>query len=260
MPLTLLAKTETCDIYIHGYGQVPNSFKEMPLNVQWDSQLELEDAAPSLGSAILERIGECEKIPVVLKAHGYAAAVVHYILGLGRRFANTFPEHDYVKVFQQVTSVNSYGGAFHGTPLMDYICAKGDNLVIREVMGENCLLSMTTSLLHHSSATVTSPGVPIFLIYSTDQSDYEGITGEVIARHGLSWEDYQLSGRRNQNDSIIPQFSSLGCAEIGVMERPTSNCRKIHPTYFIDLLHVDNYSHFEMVESFEILSREENED
>ncbi|MCK5074381.1 MAG: hypothetical protein KAQ98_13205 [Bacteriovoracaceae bacterium] len=238
----LAATAYGCDIFIHGNLADTSYFDDLPMHVKWDSTMEIEDAAEYVAESILEQAKGCEDSPVVLRPHGYAASVVHYILGLGRRYANMFPGHDYVRVFKKTSMVVSYMGAYNGTPLMDFLCAGDKREEITSVLGEKCVMSMTTSRIHHSVQTVASPGVPIHLVYSRNSLDYSEYTGEQLSRHCVDWADYEV-GVKNNNDSVVPEYSQRACYKAQVINDGYDKCDKIDDEFFQDFEMTKRYSH-----------------
>ncbi len=253
--LTITTKTYaivSCDIYIHGVGPDTSSFRNMPLSVEWDTTLEIEDASPKLAYGILEEMENCDlNTPIFLRTHNYGSSIVHYILGQGKRFAKIYPKHDFVQVFKKTTAVYSYAGAFKGTPLMDLVCSNGDFNDIREIFDDTCVLSLSTSDIHHPTNNITSPGVPIYLITSTKS---EGKTGNILSSYRFN-KKYDYTSI-NQNDGIILQSSSKACFNSQDIFNANSKCDKIDPSFFHDFINTDQFSHFELIENKELLIKE----
>jgi len=242
---------QSCNIYIHGHLKDKNIFREMPLSIDWDSGQELVPAASELAPKILAQLENCESGKALLRVHGYSANVVYYILGQGRRFLNFYPDHPFVKVFKSTLAVYSYGGSFKGTPLMNKVCADSANSDDKSIIGEDCLLSLTTSALHQASRYVSSVGVPIYLIYSTKKNR---------GRNSLNWNGLSAnqvsSGALNQNDGVFLQSSTIACREDRPLLDPSENCEKIDPFFFKDYLWVEDLNHIEMTKNRELMELE----
>ncbi len=251
--------SESCNIYIHGYSKDTSYWNHLPRHINWNSALELESAADELAPKLWTEISGCKKIPVFLRTHDYAASVVYYILGLGRRYADLYPQHNFVKIYKGTTAVYSMGGAFRGTPLMDYVCGDGKSKTILDVIGNQCILSLTTSEIYHSSATVNSPGVPIYLIWGTNDREYGVATRELMQVAGLSWEEHYQETKKNRSDGVIPQFSSMACEHVQAITETEGDCPKINREYFINFFRSDDYSHSDLARDKELLQRVYNE-
>ncbi len=247
---------EPCNLLIHGYTtDTENYFGELPHQITWNAIAEIPDAAEELAANILTEIQTCDpQAPIVLRVHSYGAAITFYILGQGKRFSKMMPDHNFVKIYKLTTAVYSYAGAYHGTQLMDTICSGGTTRLLGRVFGKPCVKSLTTDPLLHATNTVTDPGVPIHLIYSTNSRKYLGTIGTLIGRAGLTWEQIS-SGFRNQNDSILPQSSTRGCLNQPEMFKKTSNCKKINSNYFIDFFRTDDDGHNDFLENEEFMLR-----
>lgn len=239
----LLAQ-DVCDILIHGYTKNGKKyFKKMPRQVVWNSQQNIEQAAPLMAKKILEHANQCDaNMPVVLRAHSYGAAVAFYILGQGKKFADLMPDHDFVKVYKRTTALYSFTGAHRGTYLMDLVCSSHVIKFIMKLFGSKCVPSLSTEKIYHAANEVTDPGVPVYLIHSTDDGAYLGITGSILGARGISDEDYE-KGVRHQNDSVLPQFSTRGCAQHKVMTNGLEDCEKINENYMINFLRTKKFSH-----------------
>jgi hypothetical protein len=241
--------TNKCDIFIHGFTtDNSNYFGDLPRQVRWDSSEEIEIAAPKVAKLILEQIDTCPSNQmVVLRPHSYGVAIVHYILGQGRRFQDFTPYHEYVRIYKRVIHVFAFTGAFHGTPLMDLVCSNTASKYILKKFGKNCIKSLTTSSIDDVSSLVNNPGVPTYLIHSTNRDGYLGSTGGIIARSMVSEVQFYLKGVRNQNDNTLPISSTRGCSETHLMSKENQNCSKINTTYFIDFKHEKNRHHTEFL-------------
>ncbi len=100
LTLTLSETTsaaESCDIYIHGYTpDGTNYFGDLPRQVIWDANQEIEVSAPEVARKILAEIDTCPKdSSIVLRPHSYGAAQIHYILSKGFHFQETKSDHYY---------------------------------------------------------------------------------------------------------------------------------------------------------------------
>lgn len=239
---------ESCDIYIHGYTpDGTNYFGDLPRQVIWDANQEIEVSAPEVARKILAEIDTCPKdSSIVLRPHSYGAAQIHYILSKGFHFQETKSDHDYVRIYQLTDEVYAYTGAFHGTPLMDIVCANRITAAIAEKFGRSCVRTLTTSELKNVSGKAQTPGVPIHLITSSDRTGYYRTTGSVIAMHLVGFWDY-IRGRRNQNDNTLPLYSTKACAHKQLLLKPYSTCEKLDTNYFIDFYHTDNQHHNEFL-------------
>ncbi len=245
----------SCEIFIPGDGT--SSVTNMR-SISWEANLELNPAAQSMSTSLLQALALCRR-PAILKAHGYGASVAFYILGLGKRFANLYPQHPYVQIFKKTVAMYSYNGAFRGTPIMDSICAGENNPELTETLSENCILSLTTSTIHHPSSEVNSPGVLIYLISTVSEQHYGTRSRELLDNYGLSWQEMSDGEIRNQSDGVVPLFSSSACASISVMDRPDDNCHKINSVYFQDFLRLENYPHYQIYDDPGILQRIDDE-
>ena len=238
-----------CNIFVHGYtSDGKDYFGDLPRQVIWDSNQKVELAAPELAEKITEKMGSCDPDSrVVIRAHSYGVAVTHYILGKGRQFQDLHPNHPFVFLYKSVSSVYSYTGAFHGTPLMDLVCSGGVTRYVGRLIGKKCVRTLTTSRVGNVSSMIRSSGVPTHLIYSTDDSGHGGIMGKFISKHFVSWWDYLFKGVRNQNDNTLPIYSTRGCAEKKLMPQEDSNCEKLDSNFFIDFYHTQSQHHTEFV-------------
>ena len=258
--LTLITSTQLfavndCNIYIHGYtAEGRNYFGDLERQVLWDSSEVVEVSAPKVAATIISEINNCPlESRIVLRPHSYGAAQVHYILGKGLLFHDVFPEHDYSKIYKKVSSVYSYTGAFHGTPIMDLVCTNKLTKYIGNVFGKECVYTLSTSKVDNIAYKVQSPGIPTHLIYSTDRSGYYGILGQIISKHLVSWWKYVFKRTRNQNDNTLPTYSTRGCADKKVMKYKDSNCEKIDENYFIDFIHEKNRHHTQFLTDREFM-------
>lgn len=255
----LLAK-EVCNIFIHGYtSNEIRYFGELPRQVIWDSSEELEVSAPKVAKKILEEMETCSSgDAVVLRPHSYGASQVQYILGKGFQFQELYPNHDFVQVYKRTIEVYAYTGAFHGTPLMDLVCANKITSALGSWFGKSCVKSLTTSAVDNVSSKVTSPGVPTHLIYSSNRSGYLGTLGNIIATHMVGFFSY-LKGTRNQNDNTLPIYATRACAEKQLMPYADSNCKKLDSNYFIDFHHTEKFNHNQFLRNNEFMQMAENE-
>lgn len=249
-----------CNIFIHGYTNSSEGYwGEQERQVYWDSNKDHKEAAIEVAKKILIESKSCGNAPIVLRAHSYGVAVTFYILGQGNRFSKIRPNHDFVKVQMLTTALYSYSGAYNGTPIMDLIC--GNNLLgkITSYFNKKCVKSLTTSSLFHPSNEVTNPGVPVYLIYTTNSHDYGNTVGTLIGANGIPFWQW-LKGKRNQNDSVLPTYSTRACSSTNALTRPDQNCEKIDSNFFIDFKFDSNYTHNEYLDDSEfILDRYENE-
>ncbi len=240
--------SESCDILVHGFSFKKSSteyFGDLPNQVTWDSSEEIEVAAPTVANGILEKMETCSYAqPVVLRPHSYGAAVVHYILGKGNLFQNAFPDHPYVKIYKRTTEVYAFTGAYHGTPLMDVVCANRLTRAIVELLGTSCVRGLSTSEVDNVGNKVSSAGIPTYLIYSTKDNGYLGTTGLVLGKHLVSFNDFR-KGVRNQNDDTLPLYAAKGCVEKQIMKNSQSQCEKLDPGFMEDFFHTDEYGHLE---------------
>lgn len=236
--LKIYGAVNSCDIYIHGIGNEA-IYDNKARVVKWNSHQEIEDGAFELAEKTLEQINFCEDgWPVMLHAHNYGAETLFYILGQGKRFEKFFPDHVFVRLYKKTIAVYSYAGSFSGTPLMDLICSNGTYPEISEILGEKCVLSMSTSSLHHPSNVVFDPGVPFYLIYSTKS---DSLFGEALSNYRFS---EKLDGRVNLNDGIVMLSSSKACRNVLDMY-DNNNCEKIHQL-FIDYRSVKDKGHYQL--------------
>ncbi|MAF78706.1 MAG: hypothetical protein CME60_11115 [Halobacteriovoraceae bacterium] len=237
-----------CDILIHGFSFKKDSdqyFGDLPNQVIWDSSEEIEVAAPTVAQGILEKMENCaHDAPVTLRPHSYGAAVVHFILGKGNLFQDAFPDHPYVLIYKRTTEVYAFTGAYHGTPLMDVVCANRFTRAIIELLGTSCVKGLSTSEIDNVGTKVTSAGIPTYLIYSTKREAYLGTTGLLLAKHMVSFKDFR-KGLRNQNDDTLPLYAAKGCAVKQIMESPDAQCEKLDPYFMEDFYHTNEYGHLE---------------
>jgi len=247
--ITSTYASSTCSIFIHGYtSNNIDYFGELPRQVLWDSSKNLEESAPEVAQGILEQMDSCQKDDLItLRPHSYGAAQVVYILGLGRRFQDKYPDHDYVKIYKKTFEVISYTGAYQGTPLMNLVCSNLVTNYIASKFGKSCVRSLLTNSLEGPSQYVNSPGIPTYLIYSTDRSGYYGTTGTVIAKYKITFFDFLFRRTRNQNDNTLPLASTLGCAKLDVLRYENSNCKKIDSNFFEDYFHIKDGHHTEFL-------------
>jgi hypothetical protein len=243
------SKNKKCNIFIHGYTKSGEGyFGDLPKQVVWDSSKSIQKSSPEVATKILEQMDSCEKDSlIVLRPHSYGAAQVLYILGQGKRFQKYFPDHDFVKIYKNVHEVYSYTGAYHGTPIMDIVCSNKFTKFIGAYFGKSCVQTLTTSSISDVSSFVHSPGVPTYLIYSSDRSGYFGTLGTIISKHMISLRQFIFKRKRNQNDNTLPIYSTRACAEIIPMLDENSNCKKLDSEYFIDFYHEENYHHTEFL-------------
>ncbi|OFZ60479.1 MAG: hypothetical protein A2381_13155 [Bdellovibrionales bacterium RIFOXYB1_FULL_37_110] len=244
-----------CDIFIHGYtpeGQ--GYFGDLPRQVVWNANEPIEISAPKVADKILELMDTCEKdAPIVLRPHSYGVAQVHYILGKGKQFQALYPEHKFVQIFQRTTEVYAFTGAYHGTPLMDLICAKKVTQTLGKRFGRLCVTTLTTAKTFNVSNLVQSPGVPTYLIYSSDRSGYGGLLGGIIAKHLVDWKSYIFHGVRNQNDNTLPLYATKACAEQQLIEDPEFECKNLDSNYFVNFYHLKDISHSGYVDDHEFM-------
>ncbi|MBT3234969.1 MAG: hypothetical protein HN353_03365 [Bdellovibrionales bacterium] len=270
IPVFLLASTlfllnqaiagQVCDIFIPGYNAekyVENEdyFGRWDKQVYWNSQQEIPAAAAELAPKILATIDQHCPLgsAVVIRAHSYGVSVVSYILGKGHRYVGQFPQHEFVKIYRRVFALYSYTGAFHGTSIMDILCSNGLINKLAGYFSQACVLSLTTATNHHPFFYISSVGVPIYLIYSTDRSPYGGVPGMVISKWGISWTQFAIEGKRNQNDSVLPTFSTRGCATTAPLLNSDSNCLKLDPDYMLDFHWLESTSHNEFLDNPRIM-------
>lgn len=234
-----------CHIFVHGYtSQNDKYFGELPRQVKWDSSLSIEKSAPEVAAKIIEQIHSCEPDSlVVLRPHSYGAAQVLYILGQGKRFQNFSPEHDFVKIYKRTFEVYSYTGAYHGTPLMDLVCSNKITATLGTSFGKSCVDTLTTSTVTDVANFVHSPGVPTYLIHSTNQSGYLGLLGTIIAKDKITLLDYTIGQKRNLNDNTLPLYATKACTNTTPLIKSDEICKKLDDTYFIDYHHTKKYNH-----------------
>ncbi len=213
--------SESCNILIHGFtfsGSTPDYFGDMPNQVQWDSTEEIEVVAPKVAQQILEKMENCNyDSPVILRPHSYGAAVTQYILAQGNLFQDAFPAHPYVRIFKRTSEVYAFTGAYHGTPLMDFVCANRLTRAIIELVGSSCVRGLSTSEVDNVGAKVGSAGVPTYLIYSTKRDSYLGTSGILLAKHLVTFSDF-YKGKRNLNDDTLPLYAAKGCLRKQILE------------------------------------------
>jgi hypothetical protein len=256
LAVTLLAfsnsvmSKNTCSIFVHGFtANNKDYFGDLPRQVHWDSSQNIEEAADEVALGILDQIDTCSVNDIiVLRPHSYGAAVVMYILGIGRRFQNKYPDHHFVEIYKKTYEVVSYTGAYHGTPLMDLVCSNTSTKIVGGTFGKSCVESLLTNSVKSVTNYVNNPGVPTYLVHSTDRSGYLNSTGTLIARDGVSFTDFYFKGMRNQNDNTLPISSTRACASQEVMLGENQNCKKINSSYFIDYFHEKNRNHTEFLE------------
>jgi hypothetical protein len=241
-----------CNIFIHGFtSNNINYFGDLPRQVLWDSTKEITEAAPEVATKVLEQIDTCNKDDlIVLRPHSYGVAIVHYILGQGRRFQDFSPYHDFVQIYKKTIHVYAYTGAYHGTALMDLVCSNTASKYVLDKFGKSCIKSLTTSPLNDVSSLVSNPGVPTYLIHSTNRSGYLGYlgsTGKIIARSMVGFFDFYLNGTRNQNDNTLPIYATRACSKAQLMKNEDQNCRKLDSNYFIDFKHEKEMHHTEFL-------------
>lgn len=247
--------SQECSIYIHGYtANGENYFGDLPRQIVWDSNQNIDVSAPLLAKEILKQIETCPiESYITLRPHSYGAAQVLYILGQGKRFQDTFPDHDFVQVYKQVIDVISYTGAYHGTPLMDLVCSNKATRAVGKKFGKACVKTLLTSPQYDVASYVNSPGVPTYLIYSTDRSGYYGTTGAIIAKHGVSFWDYFFKGVRNQNDNTLPLSATKACVRNKAIKHKKLKCRSLDANFFQLFMHEENYHHTEFLKNAEYM-------
>lgn len=248
--LTLLLQAsawgQMCNIFIHGYtGEKQDDyFKNLPRQVVWDSSLEITKSAPQVASSILKEMETCpEEFPVVLRPHSYGGAQVLYILGQGRRFQNLLPDHDFVKIYKRTSMVMSYTSAYHGTPLMDVVCSSNTTEKVGSLAGMPCVPTLLSSEQVDVSSFVTTPGIPTYLIYSSNHKGYFGIPGLLIGKFGLGFKDFFNKKKFNQNDTTLPISATMACGTNAPIFDPEEKCKKLDGNYFIDVFHEKDFSH-----------------
>jgi hypothetical protein len=234
----------TCDVFIHGYTSKPHKyFGDMPRQVEWNSNQSHQKAAPAVAKEILKQTKSCPKdSAIVVRAHSYGAAVIFYILGMGKRFQKDFPSHDFTKVYKMVTEVYSFTGAYSGTLVMNVVCGSKVIGFFAKLFGKPCVPALSTNPQFHVSEQVTYQGVPTNVIYSTNTNGYKNTLGNFLKFAGVKFNDIR-DGIRNQNDSLLPQHSSLACAKVQVLTDPDQKCKKINSIYFNDFRWETEYSH-----------------
>jgi hypothetical protein len=244
------SSNETCDIFIPGYNAekyetTRDYFGPWNRHVYWNTKQEIPDAAEEMASKIWDVIqNDClADEPVVLRAHSYGVAVIAYILGKGHRYVEQFPEHKFVKIYRRVFAIYSYTGAFRGTPIMDLLCSNGFIGKVAAVFSQKCVLSLSSATNHHPFHYISSVGVPIHLIYSSDRSAFGGIPGLIMAISGVGWNRFFIDGLRNQNDSVLPTYSTRGCGSNNPLFGADANCSKLDPDYMLDFFWLDTTSH-----------------
>jgi hypothetical protein len=242
-----------CDIYIHGHSLNPDYFDDKPHVVNWDHTREVADVAEDVAEKILVEMDHCDTLKANLRAHGQGANLSFYILAQGRRFSRVFPSHPFVKVFRKVEALYSYAGAFNGTPLMDQICAGGEAREEKAVLGNECLLSMTTSRIHRPVNQVVGAGVPVYLVYG-DKGRINGRRSPHLDLDRLSAKQVE-EGVINQSDGVIPQYSSIACDGPLVLEDGASNCEKINRDDFVDFLYAPGKNYFDLVKDEVLLKQ-----
>lgn len=240
------AWAQMCNVLIHGYtGEKQEGyFKDLPRQVVWDSSLEVTKSAPIVAKEILREIQTCpDEFPVVLRPHSYGAAQVLYILGQGRRFQNILPDHDFVKIYKRTSMVMSYTGAYHGTPLMDVVCSSNTMEKVGTFAGKPCVPTLLSSEQLDVSSFVTTPGVPTYIIYSTNHKDFFGIPGLLIGKFGASFKDFFEKKKFNQNDTTLPISATMACGSNTPIFDPEEKCKKLDGNYFIDVFHERGFAH-----------------
>ncbi|HLE10616.1 MAG: hypothetical protein A2504_08845 [Bdellovibrionales bacterium RIFOXYD12_FULL_39_22] len=242
-----------CNIYIHGRDAKLGSWDNLPHYINWNSSLELENAAEDLAPKLVAEISKCKKAPIFLRTYDYSSAVVYYILGLGRRYADLYPQHNFVRIYQATIAVYSFGGAFSGTPLMDYVCASGKSKAITKLVGEKCILSMTTAEIYHPSSIINSPGVPIYLVFGTHDREYGEEVAELLRGSGLTWEERYQNKESSRSDGVVPLASAMACENEVAITDVEGECNKINNDYFIDFFRSDEHSHSDLVRDRELL-------
>jgi hypothetical protein len=254
LPSSVFA-AKTCSIFIHGYTPTSESyFGELPRQVHWDSSKNIEVASLEVAKGILEKMDTCEDGDLItLRPHSYGAAQVFYILGLGKRFQAKYPNHDFVKVYKKTFEVFSFTGAYHGTALMNLVCSNFLTKTIGDRFGKSCVESLLTSTLSGATDYVNSPGVPTYLIHSTNRSGYLGTTGGIIAKFGVSFWDYYIKGVRDQNDNTLPISATRGCANQETMKNENDNCKKIDSNFLIDFFHEKESNHTEFLDDADFM-------
>ena len=252
---------QLCNIYVHGYTSKTNGyFKDLPRQVEWDSSLEITKAAPLVSEGILKQISTCpDDFPVVLRPHSYGAALVFYILGQGRRFQSLMPEHPFVKIYKRTSMVYSYTGAYHGTPIMDVVCNSSTTEKIAGAIDKVCVPSLLSSPQVDASSYVTTPGVPTYIIYSTNHSGFLGIPGLLIGKFGASFSDLFKKEGFNQNDNTLPISATMACGTNDPIYDPEGKCKKLDGNFFIDVFHETRFSHLGFIKKEGYMTRTIND-
>ncbi len=251
------AWASVCTIFVHGYTRTPDEyFGKLPHQVKWDSSLSILKSAPQVAQGILKEISNCEKeSPVILRTHSYGAAQVYYILSQGKRFQELYPNHPFVQVYKKTVATYSYTGAFHGTPIMDLLCSSKVTMDIGDWANKPCVLSLTSSPQFDVSHYVTSPGVPFYLLYSTDDDAWLGIPGKIIGHFGQSFFEYEIQNFKTQNDNTLPTYASLGCSSTIPLINPEENCRKLDSNFFFDIYHESKLGHLDFRKNEKYMTR-----
>lgn len=248
---------QLCNIYIHGYTSKDGEyFGNLPRQVEWDSSLEITKAAPLVADGLINELKTCPtEFPVILRPHSYGASIVFYILAQGRRFQTLFPHHPFVKIYKRTSMVISYTGAYHGTPIMDLVCNSNATEKIAGWADKTCVPSLLTSPQLDVSSYVTSPGVPTFLVYSTNHSGFLGVPGLIIGKHGATFSEAFDKNYFNQNDNTLPTSASMACGNITPIFNPEEKCKKLDGNYFIDIFHETRYSHLGFIKNEGYMTR-----
>lgn len=257
LSLSSVAWAQMCNIYVHGYtSRTDNYFSKLPRQVVWDSSLEVSKSAPIVAEGILKEIENCpEDFPVVLRPHSYGAAQVFYILGQGRRFQNLMPEHPFVKIYKKTSMVVSYTGAYHGTPIMDVVCSSQTTEKIAGLADKPCVPTLLSSSQLDVSSYVTTPGIPTYVMYSTDHRGFLGIPGLLIGKFGSSFEDFFKKNKFNQNDNTLPISATMACGTNDPIFDPKGKCKKLDGNYFIDVFHETRYNHLGFIKKEGYMTR-----
>lgn len=253
------AYSEVCNIFIHGYTtNSENYWSNLERQVHWDTSQNYQEAAVEVSHKILEQMKTCGDRPITLRSHSYGVPVTFYILGQGNRFKELYPEHDFVKVQEKTSAFYSYSGAYNGTPVMDLICGNALIGAATGLFDRNCVTSLTTNPSNHPSSEVTNPGVPVYIMYSTNRHAYASTLGTIMALTDISFKNW-IAGKRNQNDSVLPLHSIRGCAEAQTMFDPEQNCEKIDSFFFQDFIYAPDYTHNGYLENKEFTQEEEGQ-
>ena len=241
------AWASVCTVFVHGYTRTSEEyFGKLPHQVLWDSSLPLLKAAPQVAAGILKEISTCPKdAPVIFRTHSYGAAQVYYILSQGKRFQELYPNHPFVQIYKKTVATYAYTGAFHGTPIMDLLCSSKVVMDIGDWASKPCLLSLMTSPQLDVSHYVTSPGVPFYLLYSTEDKAWLGIPGKIISHFGLSYFDHDVRELKTQNDNTLPTYATRGCSSSSPLLHPDDNCRKLDSNFFFDIYHETKLGHLD---------------